>query len=146
MEIPQVDDLNVRARSGDPETSKDAGARVTKLRASQALVLQVFRAYGSMSDRDLLDRVHATEKALGLTRLMSPSGVRSRRSELSKPNMERLRQIEEGLAMEYADNAEGLDAHCRAQLRREGVRSPLWDTGRRETIDGRTHIVWGLAV
>lgn len=55
-----------------------------KLRASQALVLNMFRAYGPMNDKDLLDRVHATQKSLGLPNLMSPSGVRTRRSELVK--------------------------------------------------------------
>lgn len=71
-----------RSRTTDPETSKEAGRKVTNLRASQALVLNMFRAYGEMNDKDLLDRVHATQRDLGLTKVMSPSGVRSRRAEL----------------------------------------------------------------
>lgn len=96
-----------RSRTTDPETSKEAGRKVTNLRASQALVLNIFRAYGEMNDKDLLDRVHSTQRGLGLTKLMSPSGVRSRRNEL----------VDLG---------------------------KVKDTGRKENVDGRNVIVWGI--
>lgn len=83
--MSQSDLFEAGARLSDPETSKAAAAaQEPRLRASQALVLQVFRAYGRMHDKDLLDRVHATQRGLGLAKLMSPSGVRTRRSELVK--------------------------------------------------------------
>lgn len=148
------------SRSSDPKTSKDAGHLATtpaKLRASHALILRVFELYGAMNDKDLLDRVHAAEKNFGIKKLMSPSGVRSRRSELAKPNMDRMAEIEKEVMQEAGlfgqlsgpyDNAvarKQIDEQVRARLRAEGFRSKLWDTGVRETVDGRSVIVWGLA-
>jgi hypothetical protein len=38
------------------------------------------------------------------------------------------------------------EAWARAELRREGFRSLLWDTGERRKLDtGRMAIVWGIA-
>lgn len=65
-----------RARTGDPDTSHEAARSVRNIHASHRTILDLFRKYGPMSDEALLYAV-ADE---GLT--MSPSGVRSRRSEL----------------------------------------------------------------
>lgn len=133
------------ARTSDPATSKQAAATltITNIRASQLRVLQLFRVYGDMDDRTL--RKVATAEGFKI----SDSGLRSRRSELAKPNEERLTAIVEemgdgvGLAMTHEQARE----QARQQLRREGFRSPLWDTGRRvEYEQGRQGIVWGLAV
>lgn len=147
------------SRSSDPSTSKEAGqlaTTATKLRASHALILRVFEAYGPMHDKDLLDRVNSVEKNLGIRKVMSPSGVRSRRSEMSKPNMERLDEIAMNITREeggipsrawgsFAGLTLELQHEAREQLRREGFPSKLWDTGEREIVDGRSVIVWGLA-
>lgn len=148
--------MTVNARSTDPETSHAAANAVSAsgLRASQALVLNMFVAYGPMHDKDLLDRVHATQKQLGLTKLMSPSGVRSRRSELSKPNMERMAEIAReisGVPVYVAEvhhglaNAMTLFTDALNRLRVEGFRSTLIDNGKRETVDGHRVVVWEIA-
>ncbi len=139
------------SRTSDPATSKAAAASVSNLRASQARVLAIFRAYGNLTDEELLNYLHDTERQLGV-KLMSPSGARSRRSELSKANMERLNEI----AAEYSDDDFGsrnfetlvavLRDKCRDRLRTEGFRAPLWDTGERRRIStGRMATVWGIA-
>lgn len=156
------------ARKTDPETSHQAAEGVTRLRASQALVLNVFVAYGEMNDKDLLDRVHSTQRQLGLSKLMSPSGVRSRRSELSKPNQDRIDELvdEWMTARNFVRGLEGQPyflnvapdfrkvtpeelaearLSSRAVLIHEGLRSKLWDTGRREIVDNRSVVVWGIA-
>jgi hypothetical protein len=82
-------DPTARARTGAPATSKAAAASLTlgNMRASQMRVLQLFTAYGDMDDRALL----RVAKAEGVK--MSDSGLRSRRSELAKPNMDRLGEL-----------------------------------------------------
>lgn len=65
------DDLFTRSRLNDPATSK-AAAHKLELRGSQKRVLEAFQLYGPMTD----------ERAVKLIDRMSPSGVRSRRSEL----------------------------------------------------------------
>lgn len=156
-----VFDSGARARTSDPDTSKAAAASVQNLRASHRRVLAMFRAYGDMTDETLAEYLNEAARDTGV-KMMSPSGVRSRRSELSKPNMDRI----EELMMEWTrthrphinvhpltyrshlDNHE-VAAACvwaRATLITEGIRSPLWDTGRREKLSsGRMAIVWGLA-
>lgn len=144
---------STRARRTDPETSQQAALALEapKLRASQARVLQMFKLYGDLHDKALITYLHDAERSAGM-KPMSPSGVRSRRSELSKPNMDRLDEIVVSLAA--AENIKPTDdvfrqidwmPRARQQLRREGFRSPLWDTGRREVVDGRNVIIWGLA-
>lgn len=137
-----------RARRTDPETSKAAASSVTNLRASQARILAMFRLYGDMHDKQLEAYLHDAERSAGI-KPMSPSGIRSRRSELSKPNMDRLDEI---MAGEYARgrsrgevNDALLEDWARKQLHIEGFRSHLWDTGKRAVVDGRTVIVWGIA-
>jgi hypothetical protein len=149
-----------RARRTDPETSQQAGLNVTNLRASQARILQMFRLYGDLYDKQLEKYLHDAERAAGMTRLMSSSGIRSRRSELCKPNMERLDELLDKayLRLRKDGSLAGDDwrpgstlydaamSAARACLRHEGFRSPLWDTGKRAIVDGRTVILWGIAV
>lgn len=141
------------ARTGDPQTSKDAAASVVNLRASQARVLNIFKAYGDLTDDQLLEYLHDLERNLRIS-IMSPSGARSRRSELSKPNMDRLDEIAAEMGQEatglpglvLGDLTAGDQVRARERLRTEGFRSPLWDTGeRRKLASGRMSIVWGLA-
>jgi hypothetical protein len=148
-------DSGARARSRDPETSKAAAASVRNVRASHTRVLAMFRLYGDMTDESLAALLKDAARETGL-KAMSPSGVRSRRSELAKPNMDRL----DSLALELWSNDDKASPRrpffselneyeqrlTREQLRREGFRSPLWDTGKRETLaSGRQAIVWGVA-
>lgn len=161
-----------RARRTDPATSHEAAAaQEPKLRASQARVLNMFRLYGDMHDKQLLAYLNDAEKQAGL-KLMSPSGARSRRSELAQPNEDRLDELRvewmdaRGYteyhvgdkpfrpapngppgAGAFATDAEVAEAEvwARQRLRDEGFRSPLWDTGRREKVDGYNVIVWGIA-
>ena len=132
-----------RARSSDPATSKAAAASVSKIRASQARVLRMFELYGDMHDKKMLELLADFENHNNL-QAQSPSGARSRRSELSKPNMDRLAELkaEREKAMP-ALPANAID--YLPMLRAEGFRSPLVDTGKRETVDGRKVIVWGIA-
>lgn len=144
----EVFDSGARARSSDPKTSKDAAASVKNLRASHLRVLNMFVLYGDMTDEQLAEVLHDAERQGGL-KLMSPSGIRSRRSELSKPNMDRLdemlREMGDGIEL----SGKTLDqwmVELRARLLVEGVKSKLWDTGKRATLaSGRSAIVWGLA-
>lgn len=66
------------ARRTDPLTSHLAAGSITseRIRRSQAEVLTVLRRYGSMCDESIAE--HA--KTLGI--VQSPSGLRTRRSEL----------------------------------------------------------------
>ncbi len=143
-----VFDSGARARTRNPETSKAAAQSVRSVRASHQRVLAMFRAYGDMTDETLAAQLDDAAKTTGVPR-MSPSGVRSRRSELSKPNMDRLGELARdhvGAAVTFADCDEGVQGVLRIQLRHEGFRSPLWDTGKRETLStGRQAIVWGIA-
>jgi hypothetical protein len=140
-----------RARARDPETSREAASRVTNLRASQARVLAMFKLYGDLYDKALMDYLHDAERNAGV-KPMSPSGVRSRRSELAKPNMDRLDEIAHenlnllGAVKGAFGRITGPHQNAaRAQLRTEGFRSVLWDTGERAVVDGRKVIVWGIA-
>lgn len=142
-------DARQRTRLGDPETSKDASAKVAHMRASQARVLAMFKLYGDLHDKQLIEYLHDAEKSAGL-KPMSESGARSRRSELSKPNMDRIEEIAKEIEASAgpADTTQkrlNLYRHARARLLIEGLRAPLWDTGARATVDGRKSIVWGLA-
>lgn len=138
-------------RLTDPATSKRAAVAATapdKLRASHRRVLQLFRRYGNMDDKSLF----SVAKAEGWE--VSDSGLRSRRSELSKPNMLRLKELAEsqllaagiGRGAETEEDVAAAYRWAREILLVEGIRSPLWDTGRRvKTIAGLEAVVWGLA-
>lgn len=142
-------DSGARARSRDPETSKAAAASVRNVRASHKRVLAMFRLYGDMTDESLAALLNDAARETGF-KAMSPSGVRSRRSELSKPNMDRLdeiaRDLVDGAVRGFANLHEEQQHNARVVLRIEGFRSELWDTGKRETLaSGRQAIVWGVA-
>lgn len=66
------------ARSTDPQTSWEA-ARSVRVRESQELVLHVLMVWGPMTDEQLVERL--TNRSIRDGR-MSPSGARTRRSEL----------------------------------------------------------------
>jgi hypothetical protein len=74
------------ARRSDPETSHEAAASVKNIRESHAFVKMLFRKHGPMTDeqawkiysRDYLHHVSGAP-------VMSPSGLRSRRAELTPP-------------------------------------------------------------
>ncbi len=147
---------STRARTTDPSTSHEAAERLTpdKLTAAQARVHAMFKLYGDMPDVQLVKYLHEMERSAGFTKVMSPSGVRSRRSELSKPNMDRLDEITKAChdsepllfpEERFADLDGRGQAIIRDRLRTEGFRSPLWDTGLRVKIDGSNVIVWGIA-
>lgn len=121
-------------------------SRTNELRASQARVLNMFVLYGDMHDHQLAEYLHDAERQAGLP-LMSDSGVRSRRSELSKPNMDRL----DALAFDHFKIRDfqacdpGQQEFLRTELRLEGFQSKLWDTGKEAQIGRRRVAVWGLA-
>jgi hypothetical protein len=139
-------DTKAHARHGHPETSKAAARSIEPtLRASQLFILQRFREYGDMNDKQLEVVVRDTEKATG-RKPMSPSGIRSRRAELCRANTERIAQLGAELHKLWPNMRVGeIEAIARRQLRAEGFRSPLWDTGKRVEVDGHMTIVWGIA-
>lgn len=141
-----------RARTSDPLTSHAAVPTNAAIRASQLRVKNMFVLYGDMHDQQLLSVLHEAEKSAGL-KPMSPSGARTRRSELSKPNMDRLIELSnEWLEQQRRtydtltpSEIEECEMWCRDTLRTEGFRSPLWDTGKREKVGRNNVIIWGLA-
>lgn len=153
--MSQTDLFTPGARRTDPVTSKAAAQAVQpeKRTELQRRILRAFEIMGDMHDQQLLDTVHTIERNLGIPeeKLSSPSGVRSRRSELSKPNMDRLVDLavevckEIGVEATQATKTLAIVDKARDRLRTEGFRSPLWDTGKREFIKGSNVIVWGLA-
>ncbi len=76
---------DLKARVTDPETSKQAGARHQgeTMTAAHARVLAMFRTWGPMTDKGLGAQLWDAHQQTGLGN-MSPSGIRSRRSELVK--------------------------------------------------------------
>lgn len=68
--------MHARARTTDPETSHQAAASVRDLRATQREVLDLIRRFGPLTDERLVSLA-----AIDHVR-QSPSGLRSRRSEL----------------------------------------------------------------
>lgn len=154
-----------RVRATDPATSHEAAARAeTTLTPFQMRVLGVFRNLGDMNDKMLVRCVNDAEKSMGFQKLSSPSGIRSRRSELAKPNEDRMLELRRSfyiqhglwpetspggvLDWERAAPKEHIAKACEAarnELRIEGFRSPLWNTGRTEKVDGHNVIVWGIA-
>lgn len=70
-----------RARNSDPVTSHEAADSVNRIRESQQHVLDVLRIWGAATDEEIYER-------LGTARLrISPSGARTRRSELVTKNL-----------------------------------------------------------
>ncbi len=62
-----------RARNTDPGTSHKAAASVKNITETQARILNLLKIYGPMTDEEILSRLEDK---------LSPSGARSRRSEL----------------------------------------------------------------
>lgn len=76
-----------RARTTDPATSHEAAASVTDLNTKQEAVLAVLREIGPSTDQRLVS-VYMFKKAGSVPR-QSESGVRTRRSELTKKGLVR---------------------------------------------------------
>lgn len=77
-EVSSRDDV-ARARRSDPQTSHDAAASVTGLRARQQAVLEVLRRWdGGMTDIQLINAYRSSPTAPA----QSESGIRTRRREL----------------------------------------------------------------
>ena len=72
-------DPRTRARTTDPDTSHDAARSLTHVRESQEAVLRLFRRCGPMTDTALVSRY----ETVGERPVQSPSGLRTRRSELT---------------------------------------------------------------
>lgn len=70
------------ARRTDPETSWEAARSVTGIRESQAEVLRLFKSTGAMTDEEMVSRYEFVD-----ARSQSPSGLRTRRSELVKAGL-----------------------------------------------------------
>lgn len=81
--------MTARARSTDPITSHEAAGALTDdvLRASQADVLAVLRDLGEASDAELVEayqlRSRWADEDQVKVRPQSPSGIRTRRKELT---------------------------------------------------------------
>lgn len=78
-QLALLDQAEPATRRDDPETSRVAAASVKNLRASHRRVIQLFRTYGPMTDEDALRAARADGW------LVSPSGLRSRRAEVTPP-------------------------------------------------------------
>lgn len=63
------------ARRTDPDTSWEAAKSVRDIRETQQAVLAALRAHGPMTDEEIAERIRSERK-------QSPSGLRTRRSEL----------------------------------------------------------------
>ncbi len=70
-----------RARTTDPDTSREAAESVRDLRGSQQDVLKVLRRIGPATDAEILAAYGELAKS-GFVRRQSVSGIRTRRSEL----------------------------------------------------------------
>lgn len=73
-----------KARTTDPETSFEAAASVTKVRASQEAILGILRDHGPLTDEQIaLVYENRVKQGADVPR-QSPSGLRTRRDELVK--------------------------------------------------------------
>src|SRR5690349_19418442 len=71
------------ARRTHPQTSHAAAASVHNIRESQAYVFSFFKSYGPMTDEQLQARISRANSGTSFqTVKLSPSGIRTRRSEL----------------------------------------------------------------
>lgn len=70
------------ARRTDPDTSWEAAATVHDIRRSQEAVLILFKGYGPMTDEEAWAKYAAAHAEFGGKPRQSPSGLRTRRSEL----------------------------------------------------------------
>ena len=76
---PGREAFRAHTKTSHPETSHEAASSLpfSKIRQSQKDVLWIFRNFGKMTDTELIERYNRVGKPR-----QSPSGIRSRRSEL----------------------------------------------------------------
>lgn len=74
-------DSEPRARTSDPDTSHEAAASVRRVADTHAALLALFALYPAMTDEQMLDHYTSLRTIMGWPR-QSPSGLRTRRSEL----------------------------------------------------------------
>jgi hypothetical protein len=74
-------DFTDRARTTDPETSHAAGRSLRNLTARRTAVLNLLRTTGPMADHEIA-AAYIRAEAEGTVPHQSPSGLRTRRSEL----------------------------------------------------------------
>ena len=74
------------ARSTDPWTSWEAAERVDHITETQQAILALFRDFGSMTDEKLVS-VYRIAAGKGEAPHAEPSGIRSRRDELTKAGL-----------------------------------------------------------
>lgn len=80
LDCPNVEIAH--ARRTDPETSKQAAASVTNLGRTRDAILKILKAHGPMTDEQIRE-IYAGRTEFGHDYpFASPSGLRSRRSEL----------------------------------------------------------------
>lgn len=74
------------ARAADPDTSHQAAARVRDISEAQAAIIRLFKSFGPMCDEKLV-RIYERfmREQPTIYPLQSPSGIRSRRAELTDP-------------------------------------------------------------
>lgn len=72
-----MSDLFAHARRNDPSTSKEAADSVRRIKESQQHILDVLKAWGPQTDEEIYARLMAAGRFK-----ISPSGARTRRSEL----------------------------------------------------------------
>lgn len=78
-QLSAFDQERAATRRGDPETSHVAAHNVKGIRASHRRVIQLFRRFGPMTDQEALGA------AISDGWRVSPSGLRSRRAEVTPP-------------------------------------------------------------
>lgn len=76
-----VEEPRARARAEDPSTSHEAAASVRQITVTQDRVLSLLRWLGAMTDEEILAAYDRRRAVTGWPPV-SPSGLRSRRSEL----------------------------------------------------------------
>lgn len=82
-------------RRGDPATSRAAARKAgEKVTQKQLAVLTVFQMYGAMTDEELVDRYESLRREIAhrpecsdMLPQQTPSGIRSRRSELTNSTL-----------------------------------------------------------
>ncbi len=87
-----VGDRKPAARKTDPDTSRQAARSVTNLTEKQQAILTTLKAFGPLTDSELVDtynREHARQINASLIPLQSDSGLRTRRHELAEAGLVR---------------------------------------------------------
>lgn len=81
--VRELYEPRAHARRGDPVTSHEAAAKITsaEIRESQLAVMRVFRRFGPMHDKLLVERYTFEQEPWGMP-VQEESGIRTRRKEL----------------------------------------------------------------